>query len=349
MKTKISKKIVVTKDGHKITLINLLQPAFQKLYGTDLVSATSILESLDTVKLDSIKGEFALASFAKDKLGRNIIVGARTIGVPARVACQLISSKHTRIIFAHTINEIAEYWLTDQQKYNLKTFDPSYTEMLPAYYIVKIKPWAIRDREYSWFLQAPEHQRPDSNMLLHAQIDIIGKSYVDAVYNEITRALQIIPPNADIGVSLSGGIDSSLVTLLLIDAVKKLNRKNKILLFTLSIGNKGIDKVHAAELLNCLPEKFRQNWYPISAPIKSIHPNKLRLDVSNIIEEYHVRDLEGAMANFILLKEIRKYHPNLKYIFDGDGGNEAFEDYPLEDEGYGRITIDDVWDDPQLF
>lgn len=129
-------------ENLRVDLINLLDPRSNKFYHGDQRCA---MEALHKGNLQKIDGEFALAMLSEDSF-----IGARTIGVPARFACQIVSDKHYRIFVAHTIREIRDAWgkgLPPDVRW-LKPFDPSYTEMLPAFYRVSVSLKELRSRSY---------------------------------------------------------------------------------------------------------------------------------------------------------------------------------------------------------
>ncbi len=64
------------------------------------------------------------------------------------------------------------------------------------------------------------------------------------------------------------------------------------------------------------------------------------------IEDYHPLDVECAAASLVLLKAIRERHPSLRYLLDGDGGDENLKAYPLEDSD---LTISSILKNPLLY
>ena len=64
------------------------------------------------------------------------------------------------------------------------------------------------------------------------------------------------------------------------------------------------------------------------------------------IEDYHPLDVECAAAALCLLRGIRERHPSLRYLIDGDGGDENLKSYPLEDSD---LTLSSVLRNPLLY
>ena len=66
----------------------------------------------------------------------------------------------------------------------------------------------------------------------------------------------------------------------------------------------------------------------------------------SVIEDYHPLDVECAAVSLLLLKAIRERYPSLRYLLDGDGGDENLKSYPLEDSD---LTISSVLRNPLLY
>jgi asparagine synthase (glutamine-hydrolysing) len=65
-----------------------------------------------------------------------------------------------------------------------------------------------------------------------------------------------------------------------------------------------------------------------------------------LIEDYHPLDVECAAAATSLLEGIRTRHPRLRYLIDGDGGDENLKSYPLEDSD---LTLSSILRNPLLY
>ena len=69
-------------------------------------------------------------------------------------------------------------------------------------------------------------------------------------------------------------------------------------------------------------------------------------DAIATIEDYHPLDVECAAAALCLLRGIRERYPSLRYLIDGDGGDENLKSYPLEDSD---LTLSSVLRNPLLY
>src|SRR6201999_3251567 len=82
-------------------------------------------------------------------------------------------------------------------------FHPSYTRMVPAHYVVDLQLIGCPDPD-------PGYRRfftPVSGTL-PPDLDVIGKTYISALAEEIAQWLRTIPDREPIGALFSGGIDS---------------------------------------------------------------------------------------------------------------------------------------------
>jgi asparagine synthase (glutamine-hydrolysing) len=65
-----------------------------------------------------------------------------------------------------------------------------------------------------------------------------------------------------------------------------------------------------------------------------------------LIEDYHPLDVECAATAVCLLRGVRERYPQLKYLLDGDGGDENLKSYPLEDSD---LTLSSILRNPLLY
>jgi asparagine synthase (glutamine-hydrolysing) len=69
-------------------------------------------------------------------------------------------------------------------------------------------------------------------------------------------------------------------------------------------------------------------------------------DAITAVEDYHPLDVECAAAALALLRGIRQRYPGLRYLLDGDGGDENLKSYPLEDSD---LTLSSILRNPLLY
>jgi len=193
--------------------INLLDPMGNQIFNMTVEEATERLGTGGPCRVREIDGQFALVH----RTG-HIIRMARSIGRPMRyfLAKQIDGPC---LIVAERIDQIAE-WLRNEGLSD--QFHPSYTRMVPAHYIQELALIGCPD-------PSPANTRfftPERNRLSNDR-DEIGRQYIGAMQQEISRWLDSIPAEAPIGVMFSGGIDSGAVFLATYDAMlKRGNRRH---------------------------------------------------------------------------------------------------------------------------
>src|SRR3954452_9151962 len=175
--------------AYRSRIINLIQPGSQQLWSASEKDARRRLLAGDTDAVLAIDGSFALV--AQD--GERVLL-ARSLDRPLRYFLAK-SVDGPVLIVAERIDEIAgelarHGWLAQ--------FHPSYTRMVPAHHVTTLRLVGCPDPN-------PVHQRffDPSRGTLPADVDVIGRQYIEAVYSELRRWLSAQDPKAPIGVPFS--------------------------------------------------------------------------------------------------------------------------------------------------
>ena len=214
-------------------------------------------------------------------------------------------------------------------------FDPMYTRMIPAHTLVEIDQIGCPD-------PAPRYHRFFNPPIGEGSADLeeAGAQYIAATYQALKNWLAAIPAHEPIALAFSGGVDSTSVFLLARKALAELGSDpNRLRAFTLDLGQ-GRDAKQAAEVVRKLG--LEDHWEVIN-----VAADRLNLEEAiRVIEDYHPLDVECAAAAMCLLEGIRERYPSLKYLLDGDGGDENLKSYPLEDSD---LTISSVLGNPLLY
>jgi asparagine synthase (glutamine-hydrolysing) len=167
-----------------------------------------------------------------------------------------------------------------------------------------------------------------------------GAAYVAAAYEATKRWLAGVPAGEPIALAFSGGIDSTSVLLLARKALEELGRSPfDLRAFTLDLGG-GKDAAQAEAVVRDLG--LAEQW-----EVVRVDPERYSLEEAiRVIEDYHPLDVECAAAALCLLGGIRERYPSLRYLLDGDGGDENLKSYPLEDSD---LTLSSVLRNPLLY
>jgi asparagine synthase (glutamine-hydrolysing) len=309
-------------------VVNLIPPESQRLWSVEESEARQRLLASDVCELLSLEGSFALV--AQD--GERVLL-ARSLDRPMRYFLAKAADGPVLIV-AERIDDIARElsrrgW-ADQ-------FHPSYTRMVPAHHITTLRLVGCPDPN-------PVHRRffdPPRGML-PADLDVIGRRYIEALYGEIGRWVALQDPREPIGVPFSGGVDSGSVLLCLYKALLEQGQSPaRLKAFTLSVDGAGEDARQAHEFLQRTDLEMLGECIEVSS--STLDP----LRAVAVIEDYKPLDVECAAVNLALLAEIRGRYPEWHLLVDGDGGDENLKDYPIE--ANSELTIRSVVNNRMLY
>ena len=309
-------------------VINLIPAESQRLWSVDESEALRRLLASDPDAVLAIEGSFALV--AQD--GERVVL-ARSLDRPMRYFLAK-AVEGPALIVAERIDEIAAE--LGRRGWSAQ-FHPSYTRMVPAHHVTTLRLVGCPDPN-------PVHRRffDPPRGVLPKDLDVIGRHYVEAVYDELRRWLSTHEPSAPIGVPFSGGIDSGAVFLSLYKLL--LNEGHspaRLKAFTLSVDGKGEDAIQAREFLRRTDlEIFGE---VIDVPSSALDP----LRAVAVIEDYKPLDVDCAAVNLALLASIRDRYPDWRLLVDGDGGDENLKDYPIE--ANSELTIRSVVNNRMLY
>jgi asparagine synthase (glutamine-hydrolysing) len=307
-------------------VVDLVGPRTSALSGATADQIVSAVAGCDLSALAATDGHFAV--MARD--GRTVRL-ARTIGIPLRYfVAKMYHGPY--LVVSDRIDRIFE-WCTAQRIG--WQFDPAYTRMVPAHHVVELDQVGCPDPvpRYHRFFEPIVGQGPED-------LDAAGESYISSAFGAVKRWAAAVPDDATIGVAFSGGVDSLSVLLIARYAFEELGRSpDQVRAFTLDLGG-GTDAAQAADAVRALG--LEHSWERIVAL-----PFEYDLEAAiRTIEDYHPLDVECAAAGLCLLNGIRRNHPALTYLLDGDGGDENLKSYPLEDSD---LTLSSVLRNPLLY
>lgn len=302
-------------------LINLLDPSRNLIFNMSVEDAIERVGSGQPERVREIDGQFALLH----REGRRIRM-ARSIGRPMRYF--LAKQKDGPVlIVAERIDQIRQQL---EQDGLLDQFHPSYTRMVPAHHVTEISLVGCPDPNpiYQRFLVSQRNTLP-------ADVEVIGREYIQTVAAEIQRFIRSLPSHEPIGVLFSGGIDSGVVLLLTYHLLRLDGQSpSRLKAFTLSVDGQGSDEQQAASFLKALG---------LDMFLEVVHLPASELDFRRavrVIEDYKPLDVQAAVMTDALCRSIRQRYPEWKYLLDGDGGDENLRDYPIEENS--ELTIRSV-------
>lgn len=256
---------------------------------------------------------------------------SRTIGLPLRYF--VAKMFHGPFLVAADRIDTLYDWCCEQ-KIGWQ-FDPLYTRMVPAHFLMEIDQIGCPD------------PNPRYHRIFHPQvatgpndIEALGAAYVRAAYEATKNWLAGVPEGETIAILFSGGVDSGSVFLMARQALKDLGRDPSVLrAFTLDLGG-GQDAAQAERWVREMG--LETQWECVR--LNGVTPDLE--DAIRVIEDYHPLDVECAAASLTLLREVRRRYPTLRYLLDGDGGDENLKAYPLEDSD---LTLSSILRNPLLY
>ncbi len=307
-------------------LVDLTGHRSSALTGASLEQVAEAVRRGDATALAGTGGHFA--AVARD--GQTVRL-ARTIGLPLRYF--VAKMFHGPLLVAADRMDRLYDWCCEQRIG--WQFDPLYTRMIPAHYLVEIDQVGCPDPN-------PRYHRFFTPRVGHGSTDMaeLGAAYARASLGSLRDWLRQVPDGEAIALLFSGGVDSGSVFLLARQALRDLGRDPGCLrAFTLDLGG-GEDAAQAEGWVRDLG--LESQWEPVRLEGKS--PD-LEAAIA-CIEDYHPLDGECAAASLLLLGAIRERYPSLRYLLDGDGGDENLKAYPLEDSD---LTLSSVLKNPLLY
>ena len=309
-------------------VVNLISPESQRLWSVTEPEARRRLVAGDVAGVLNLDGSFALV--AQD--GERVVL-ARSLDRPMRYFLAK-SVDGPVLIVAERIDEIAAELA--RRGWSAQ-FHPSYTRMVPAHHVTTLRLVGCPDPN-------PVHHRffDPPRSTLSGDLDVIGRHYIEAVYNELRRWLAAQDRAAPVGVPFSGGIDSGAILLCLYKLLLNEGQSPaRLKAFTLSVDGEGDDARQAREFL------IRTNLEMLGEVIDVSSSTLDPLRAVGVIEDYKPLDVECAAVNLGLLAGIRERYPDWRLLVDGDGGDENLKDYPIEENS--ELTIRSVVNNRMLY
>ncbi len=308
-------------------MVDLTAPEANQIYNLTVDQARQLLLEGPAEAVRGIQGSFTLLA----RSGKTVKM-ARSLDRPMRYFLAK-RQEGPALVVAHRIDAIFEWLKTEGLD---GQFHPSYTRMVPAHYVVELQLIGCPDPDpvYTRFF-AP------ASATLPKDLDVIGRTYISALAEEIAQWLKAIPGGEPIGVCFSGGIDSGSVFLTTYYLMRKLGMSpSRLKAFVLDLGD-GPDLRQAQRFLEELG---------LSIFLEPIEADPSALDASEtirLLEDYKPLDIESATMAIALCRGIRSRYPEWRYLVDGDGGDENLKDYPIEENP--ELTIRSVINNQMLY
>lgn len=314
-------------DDYIERLVDLTDPAAQRLLNMSVEEARARILNGTPESVREIDGSFAIVA----REGKRVRM-ARSLDRPLRYFLAK-RREGPALIVADRIDAIFEQLKREGLD---RQFHPSYTRMVPAHYVTELQLIGCPDPDptYTRFFTPTREALP-------ADLDVIGRSYIGALADEVAKWLRTVPERDPIGVSFSGGVDSGAVFVTVYEVMKRLGMSPaRLKAFTLSFGD-GPDLKQARDFLDRLG---------LGLFLESIEADPSSIDLTTtlrVVEDYKPLDVECATMGLALCRGIRARYPEWRHLVDGDGGDENMKDYPIEENP--ELTIRSVVNNLMLY
>jgi asparagine synthase (glutamine-hydrolysing) len=308
-------------------VVDLTEPDANQLYGLSVEEAKEIVLHGPAEAVGRIAGSFALVA----REGKTVRM-ARSLDRPLRYF--LAKRQEGPVLIVASRIDTIYGWLKAEGLDG--QFNPGYTRMVPAHYVVALQLIGCPDPDpvYTRFFTPSQGG-------MSTDLDQIGRAYIGALSDELAQWLPSVPGREPIGVCFSGGIDSGSVFLTTYHVMLKLGMNpSRLKAFVLDVGD-GPDTSQARAFLDSLGLGLFLE--PIAADASSLDVD----ETIRVIEDYKALDVESATMAMALCRGLRQRYPDWRYLVDGDGGDENLKDYPIE--ANPELTIRSVINNPLLY
>jgi asparagine synthase (glutamine-hydrolysing) len=161
-------------------------------------------------------------------------------------------------------------------------------------------------RDYVSFDNIIGTQRPKTNTINKLLVSGVKRQLQDVLFNK----------NADFGVLLSGGLDSSLIASLVTRLAKEMGYNQKIKTFSIGISDNSPDIKASKKVGEYLDTEHYTFYYSIDQGIKSLR------EVIWYTETYDCTTVRASTPMYLLTKQIHEKFPELKILFSGELSDE---------------------------
>jgi asparagine synthase (glutamine-hydrolysing) len=140
----------------------------------------------------------------------------------------------------------------------------------------------------------------------------------DKLTNSVKSQLRdlINSDSPDFGVLLSGGLDSSVITSLVVSLAKSMGYNKKIKTFSIGINKDVPDLIAAREVSKFLDTDHHEFYFTIKQGLDAIP------SVIWFAESYDCTTIRASTPMFLLTKSIKNKFPNIKVLFSGELSDE---------------------------
>lgn len=143
---------------------------------------------------------------------------------------------------------------------------------------------------------------------------VIKDKLTDSVKSQLQDLINLDSP--DFGVLLSGGLDSSLITSLVVSLAKSMGYNKRIKTFSIGINENVPDLIAAREVSKFLDTDHQEFYFTIQEGLDAIP------SVIKYAESYDCTTIRASTPMYLLTKFIKQKFPEIKVLFSGELSDE---------------------------
>ena len=155
----------------------------------------------------------------------------------------------------------------------------------------------------------PYYKIRDNNMITHEIKSLLTNSVRK-------RLVDLIHDNVEFGVLLSGGLDSSLISSLVVSLADELGYDKRIKTFSIGVKEDVPDLIAARQVAEFLNTDHKEYYFSTQTGIDNLE------NVIYSTESYDCTTIRASTPMYLLTKSIRQDFPNMKVLFSGELSDE---------------------------
>lgn len=158
---------------------------------------------------------------------------------------------------------------------------------------------------------------PVSNKQLVTDHDLVLTEIRNKLTASVRLQLEDLITNAvDFGVLLSGGLDSSLITSLVVKIAQETGHHAPIKTFSIGINKDVPDLVAARKVADFLGTQHHEYYFDVDTALATVP------DVIWAVESYDCTTVRASTAMYLLTKQMKQNYPNMRVVFSGEMSDE---------------------------
>jgi asparagine synthase (glutamine-hydrolysing) len=274
--------------------------------------------------LNKLQGQFSFMLY--DLTTKSILVARDPIGVTPlyigyRENCKTTENKTIKIDRFVVSSELKCLIREDSSNYNGDIVNPnqSYVDKIKTFYPRSYLYTPINDihidliKTYTSFYE-------DYSIVSDTRITHYN-TVTETIRDKLTKSVELrlrdlVKQNVEFGVLLSGGLDSSLISALVVSTAQNMGYTKRIKTFSIGVKEDVPDLIAARSVAEFLNTDHKEYYFSTDTGLQNLE------NVVFFTESYDCTTIRASTPMFLLTKNIRNDFPNIKVLFSGELSDE---------------------------